>query len=342
MLRRRRRAVLSPFRNYLRAPAVCLAWAGLSAVEPAVGQTGTLVVVNKSASTATLIDLASKRILATLPTGQGPHEVAITRDGRTAVVTDYARGNSLTVIDVAGHSVARTVDLARYPSPHGIMFLPGDSVVAVTSEASGNVVFVRVSDGEIVGAISTDQGGSHMLAVTGNGQWIYTGNIRDNTVSELDVSAGRHTQTFEVPSQPEAITVTADGLEVWVGSNAEGVVSAVDTKTGRGRRMLTDFGWPYRILITPDNRLVLIPDLRKHQLRIADRATGRELAVLDFPGAGPQGITLSPDGRTAYLSLSQENRLAVIDLATREVTGYIATGPTPDGVALSMLVADGT
>lgn len=307
---------------------------------PALAQTGTLVVVNKSASTVTLIDLASQRIVATLPTGQGPHEIAITRDGRAAVVTDYARGNSLTVIDVAARSVARTVDLSSHPSPHGIAFLPGDSVVAVTSEASNSVVLVRVRDGQIIRAISTDQGGSHMLAVPGSGQWIYTGNIRDNTVSELDVSKGALTRTFPVPTQPEAITVTADGSEVWVGSNDQGSVSAVSTKTGEVRTMLRGFGWPYRILITPDNRLVLVPDLRKHQLRFAERATGRELAVLDFPDAGPQGVTLSPDGRTVYLSLSQEDRLAVIDLERREVTGYIAAGPRPDGIAYSALVTD--
>ncbi len=46
------------------------------------GRTGTLVVLNKSVATATFIDVASGETLATLPTGRGPHELAITRDGR--------------------------------------------------------------------------------------------------------------------------------------------------------------------------------------------------------------------------------------------------------------------
>ena len=79
-------------------------------------------------------------MLATLPTGQGPHEVAISRDGSVAVVTDYGAqgpgGNTLTVIDVPGQRVARTIELGQYRRPHGIVFLPGDSLVAVTSEAS--------------------------------------------------------------------------------------------------------------------------------------------------------------------------------------------------------------
>ena len=75
------------------------------------GRTGTLVVLNKSVATATFIDVASGESLATLPTGQGPHELAITRDGRWAVSTDYSGGNSLTVFDVQNLSVERTIDL---------------------------------------------------------------------------------------------------------------------------------------------------------------------------------------------------------------------------------------
>jgi DNA-binding beta-propeller fold protein YncE len=104
------------------------------------GLTGTLVVTNKSVSTATIIDVGSGRILATLPTGQGPHELVLSSDGGTAVVTDYSGdpGRTLTVIDVAARRVVRTIDLGDHRRPHGIVFLPGDSLVAVTSEASGS------------------------------------------------------------------------------------------------------------------------------------------------------------------------------------------------------------
>jgi len=304
-------------------------------------QSGTLVVVNKAASTASVIDVASGTTLATLPTGNGPHEVAITRDGQTAVVTDYgdrAGNNTLTVIDVAGLRVASTVDLGEYRRPHGIAFLPGDSIVAVTSEVAQAVVLVRVADGSIVKTLPTGQGGSHMLAVTGDGATIYTGNIRDGTVSQLDVATGQSTRVFQTPPQPEAITVTADGDEVWVGSNSEGKVSVVDVATGAVDEALDGFSFPYRILITPDNRQVLIPDFRAQELRIVDRATRAVVDVMPFDGAGPQGITLSPDGTTVYHAMSLENRIAVIDLETRTVVRHIDAGARPDGVAYTDLV----
>ena len=107
-------------------------------VAQVAGLRGTMVVTNKGPATATIIDVATGRSLATLPTGQGPHEVVMSADGRVAVVTDYGAqgpgGNTLTVIDVPGLRVARTIDLGQYRRPHGIVFLPGDSLVAVTSE----------------------------------------------------------------------------------------------------------------------------------------------------------------------------------------------------------------
>ena len=66
------------FRFATRLAAVSLAL--LLAVAPSAraqiaGLTGTLVVTNKTPSTATIVDVASGRTLATLPTGTNPHEI---------------------------------------------------------------------------------------------------------------------------------------------------------------------------------------------------------------------------------------------------------------------------
>jgi DNA-binding beta-propeller fold protein YncE len=306
---------------------------------------GTLVVVNKTPGTATILDVASGRTLASLPTGAGPHEVAITSDGTTAVVTDYASpggGHTLTVLDVSGLRVARTIEMGEYDRPHGIRFLPGDSLVAVTSESTGNVAIVQVASGAVRRVVPTTQRGSHMVGVTADGRRGYTGNISDNTVSELDLTGGRFVRTFEVPAQPEAINVTPDGAEVWVGSNQTGRVSVVDPSSGTVSTAAEGFGWPYRVLFTPDLHTVVIPDMRGNEVRFLDRASRRELGRLSLPGAGPQGVTVTPDGRWLFLSLSQQATVAVIDLRTREVVRRLDVGDTPDGLAYTTAAAAGS
>lgn len=315
-------------------------WATVSAQGPGSARvqelTGTIVVVNKGASTARIIDVGSGRTLATLPTGNGPHEVVMSGDGARAVVTDYGGrpgGSTLTVIDVQALSVERTIDLGEHSRPHGIAFLSGDDLVAVTSEDSRHVVIVRLDDGEIVKVIPTGHPGSHMLAMVASGERIYTSNIGDGTVSELDVAAGSLAGTVNVPPQPEAIGVTPDGSEVWVGSNAEGTVNVIDTASGEVEVALRDFGWPYRILFTPDQSRVLIPDLRGNELRIVDRAERRALHVVPFPDGGPQGITLTTGATHAFQSLSRQGVVKVVDVETGAVVTEIEAGPTPDGVA---------
>lgn len=302
---------------------------------------GTLIVTNKTPATATIIDAGSGRILATLPTGNGPHEVVAAKNGSLAVVTDYGAqtgGSTLTVIDVGSRTVARTISLGEYKRPHGIVFLPGDTEVAVTSEANRVVIIVNVVKGEIVKVIPTEQNGSHMVGVTADGRHGFTGNIGSNTVSEIDLRAGTFVRKWDVPAQPEAINVTPDGKEVWVGSNATGKVSALDVATGTVTTAAEGFSWPYRVLFTPDAKLVMLPDYRGEALRFVDRATKQELGRINLPGAGPQGITLTPDTKYAFLSLSAQGRIAIVDVAKREVVGHIAAGETPDGVAFTSRV----
>jgi YVTN family beta-propeller protein len=99
-----------------------------------------VIVTNMSDATATLVDAATQQVVATLPTGAGPHEVATSANGRWAVATNYGNregaGSTLTVIDVRARTVSRTIDLSPHRRPHSATFLPGDSLLAVTKFAA--------------------------------------------------------------------------------------------------------------------------------------------------------------------------------------------------------------
>lgn len=316
---------------------------GLGGPAPSSAQlTGTIVVANKSGANVAFIDLATHRIVGTAPTGNGPHELVVSRDGRTAVVTDYggggAGGSTLTVLDVPSMTRTRTIELGRYTRPHGIAFLPGDTHVAVTSEAARAVVVVEVSTGEVTEVLDTRAQGSHMLGVTSDGQTIWTGDIGSNTVTELSRASGRIVRTLSAPSQPEAVNVTPDGSRVFAGSNATGRVTAWTTDDGEPTTVGEGFGWPYRVFLTPGVEQILIPDLRNEVLRFFDGDDYVELGRIDFAGEGPQGLVLHPDGRHLFLSLSRADRIAVVDIEERRVAGTLPAGSGPDGIGFSAIV----
>ena len=324
---------------------------GSAASAAASALTGTVIVANMGDNTATLLDIASKRVVATLPTGNGAHEVAVSHDGRWAVVSNYgvrgAPGNTLTVIDVPAATVARTIDLGDFKRPHGSAFLPGDSVFVVTSEVSRAVVLVDFRKGSVIGSIPTNRPASHMLAMTADARRIYTSNVADGTVSELDVPGRTFVREFTVAPAVEGIAVTPSGDQVWVGSNQAKTVTIVDPAAGSTVATIAGFGMPYRLAVTPDSRTVVITDPPNAAVRIVDRATRRDRAVVkipadgvgataEFPGSpSPEGVVLSRDGRTAFVALQGSSRVAVIDIATAAVVSYLPTGAGPDGIAYS-------
>jgi DNA-binding beta-propeller fold protein YncE len=313
---------------------------GLSFVAaPVAGQlTGTVVVANKGEATASFIDVATARIIGTAPTGPGPHELVVSSDGRTAVVTDYGGGSStLTVLDVATARRVGTIDLPGHTRPHGIAFLPGDTLVAVTSEAAGAVIVVHLGAGTIVEALQTQAGGSHMLGATADGMTIWTGDMSSNTVTELSRRTGQKVRSFEAPAQPEAVNVTPDGARVFAGSNATGRVTAWSTSDGQATTVGEGFGWPYRVFLTPGVEQILIPDLRNEVLRFFDGDSYTELGRISFSNEGPQGLVLHPDGRHLFLSLSAAERIAIVDIEAREVLGYLPAGLGPDGIGYSAI-----
>ena len=86
------------------APVTAPALAILASTALTVGSAaaGTVIVLNKAEATASFLDEATGRVVATLPTGTGPHEVAVSPDGRTAVACNYGRrdppGSTLTAV----------------------------------------------------------------------------------------------------------------------------------------------------------------------------------------------------------------------------------------------------
>ena len=306
------------------------------------GVTGTVVVLNKGTASADFIDVASGRIVGTARTSEGPHELVVSPDGRTAVGTDYggggAGGSSLSVFDVATAQRVRTIELGRFTRPHGIAYLPEGDRVAVTSETTGTVIVVEVASGVIVEVLSTGANGSHMLGLTADGLTIWTGDIGSNTVTELNRSSGGKVRSFAAPAQPEAVNVAPDGSRVFAGSNATGRVTAWDTTTGEASTVGEGFGWPYRVFLTPGVEQIIIPDLRGEVLRFFDGADYTELGSIPFPGDGPQGLVLHPDGRHLFLALSASNRIAIVDIYERTVAGYLrVSGAGPDGIGFSSI-----
>lgn len=52
-------------------------------------------------------------------------------------------------------------------------------------------------------------------------------------------------------------------------------------------------------------------------------------------GKRPRGLALSPDGHHLYVAVSDDDRIDIVDLASKKVIGHLPSGPDPERFALS-------
>jgi YVTN family beta-propeller protein len=298
-----------------------------------------LVVVNKQASTVSIVNVTTGTVTATLPTGANPHEAAASRDGRWAVVTDYgaqAPGSSLTVVDLTAKRIARTIQLG-FTRPHGIVFLPDNKTVAVTSETGQMVLLVDVDRGEVTSTHPTGQRVSHMVALTGDGRVGYTANIADGSLSRLEFAGSAPPRVLaNIGTQTEAIGLTPDGREAWLGSNNTGKVLVVNVDQWEVTDSLQTSGFPYRIGFTPNGQTAVVTNPQSNEIHVYDARMKAKLGTIVADG-GPLGLIFSPDNRYAWITLAESGEIAEVDLATRTIKRRLPAGPAPDGIAYAVV-----
>lgn len=316
------------------------------AMTPSVAAADLLIVLNKSGHEAVLVDPASLEIVKRLPTGTGPHEAAVSPDGRTAYVANYGayrlfregeqptlvRGHTLSVVDLVTRTVVGTLDLGEYLMPHGIWASRDGRKLWVTSEATQTVLELDLPSGRIANTWKTDQQVSHMLVPAPDESKLYVANIGSGSCTVIDRKSGRVT-TLETGDGAEGIDVSPDGREVWVTNRAAGTISIIDPAAGKVVQTLEAGGdFPIRAKFTPDGREVWVSCMRSHAVHVFDARTRRILAKIAVK-ENPIGIQMSPDGRQAFIASTNADHITVVDVRKREVTGGFNPGDEPDGMA---------
>lgn len=291
-----------------------------------------LLVLNKSDNTLAIVDPKTLKVVGTVPTGSGPHEVAVSRDGRTAYVTNYGGnvgGKTLSVIDLISLS-ERKVELGL-ERPHGILEHGG--MIYLTTEGSQAVARYNPEEDRVDWVARTRQEVSHMLVITPDGKKIYTSNMGSNTVSVVPVGAESASKQIPVGRTPEGIAISPDGQEVWVAHRGDGDLSIIDTNTDEVKQKLSRVGeFPIRVEFAADGKRVLISDAQAGALAVYDAASREEIQRIPVGGI-PVGIQLSEHGSRAYVAATGSNKVFVVDLGKLEVAGSIEPGNEPDGMA---------
>lgn len=329
------------------------------AVLPATA--GTLVVANKSEATVSLVDTGSGEIRATLPTGNAPHEVAVSPDGRLALIGNYgtreAPGSTLTLISVPEAKVVSTIELRDFTRPHGIVWID-NRFALVTVEDQQAIVQLDVPAGEVVRKIATGAEISHMVAVARGHGLAFVTNIGSGSVSVIDLALGKEIAEVATGDGAEGVAVTPDGRQLWVTNRAENTITVINPANRKIIAELPAGEFPIRAEATGNGRAVLVTNAKSNDLTVFSTDPIAEVGRVRFEavskgGEGrlfsdrfgsssvPIGIEIVDDEMRAYVAHANADDISIVDLRRWEVVGAIAAGREPDGMGYSALVANG-
>lgn len=299
-------------------------------------QSPRLLVLNKEDATLHIIDPLSGKLLGRVSTGSGPHEVAVSADGKFAFTSNYgtgqAPGNTISVIDLAAQKEVRRVEVAPLSRPHGLWWANGR--LYFTAEADRKIARYDPATNNIDWLFETGQNSTHMILLSKDGRTIATANIASDSISVIQQDAPGEWAHSVIPvgRGPEGLDLSPDGRELWVAHSRDGGVSVIDVPTKKVAHTIpVGTKRSNRLKITPDGKFALISDLDAGELVVLDTAARKEIKRLPI-GKMLEGI-LIPDNQRAYVAVTGENYVAVVDLKTWQVTRKIAAGAGPDGMA---------
>ncbi|MCA9737598.1 MAG: YncE family protein [Gemmatimonadetes bacterium] len=231
----------------------------------------------------------------------GAARVRITPDGARALVPDFwrsgqGRTSSVAVVDLATLTVLATLPLCA--APHDAAPSPDGSLVAVACPLSDEVLVLDARTWEV------------------------------RTRSPAGSDPGP-------PGQPRYrplnVAWLPDGSGFFVGMHASGEVVRFDPE-GREETRLVTGGHPAQIAVTSTGAL-LVPDRHGGTLAVLDAAAGTPIRTLPLGAAHPHGLSVAPDGRTAWVALEgrtgEPGTVVAVDLVrgavvwSRPLGGYL-------------------
>ena len=329
-----------------------------------------LQVLEKSENMLAIVDPATLQVVARIPTGQDPHEIVASPDGKLAYVSNYGGNdstlNTISVIDLAARKSLTPINLGALRSTHGLAFAGGK--LYFTAETSKVIGRYDPATQSVDWVLGTGQDRTHMVVVNENLDRIVTANVSSATISIIEQvpapmggfgpppgsptgnasappagvpPSGGSRKTWRVTNiaagrGAEGFDISPDGKEIWAANAQDATVTIIDVAS----KKVTDtvpipVRGANRLKFTPNGKRVLISGLAgsaTNNLLVLDAVTRKEVKKFDL-GGGAAGIEVVPDGSRAYVAVSGKDKVAVLDLHTWEISGNISTGKQPDGLA---------
>ena len=309
-------------------------------------------MANQGSNSVSVVDAANPaqpHVVATIPVGTLPSDVAVNPAGTRAYVVNYI-DESLSVIDTATQTVVQT--LARVGTlPNAVAVHPnGTRVYVANGIGTISVVDTTVQPHTVIDQI-TGFGNLMGIAINSAGTRLYVTDANaphtggDGSVFAIDLSGASGPVRFPVGNAPMGIAVNSSGTRVYaVGSdpiNETGLLWVINTENNTLEATVGVGDGPVGVAVNPAGTLVYVASAGDHTVSVVYARLNRVVEVVKLmehftPAAhAPHGIAVDSTGTHVFIGNATgtfsrpTGQVTVMNAALTSVIGHIAVGNGP-------------
>ena len=275
-------------------------------------------VANSGSNTVSVIDLDSRREIATAPTGESPGMALIAPDMRSLVVTNRA-SNSVSIFFVDpdpgpnsstanGNPLHLRSTFTGCLGPTDAVILPDSSKTFVACSSGHRVMAINLaadpntwaakqnpslmSDHELalldVGDTPVD------LAMKPDGGELFVSNFGSDSISEISTYTNEVGTTYPIGNKPVHGLVSADNAALWVANFGSDSLSLYSIDDGKLISTLRTGSAPDFLAFSADEHLLLAADAHSGDVSVirTQGKLGPSLLTILPAGASPNAIVV--------------------------------------------------
>jgi len=292
-----------------------------------------LLVLSKGDHTLSIVDPATLKVVARMPSGPDPHEVIASTDGKFAYISNYGGGayNTITPADLVEQKALPAIDLGPLRGPHGLVYIGGK--VWFTAEAAKVIGSYDPATKKVDWVLGTGQNRTHMLFVTDDLKRIITSNVSSATMTIIEKTAPGGRGGAPGPGGPPPGGPPPGGGRggpppgpppMMMGS-PQGDWNETVVAVGRGAEGFD---------VSPDGKEIWAANAQDGTISILDLAAKKVIQTLAANVSGANRLKFTPDGKRVFVSSLRGHDAAVFDAATRAEVKRIPIGTGAAGIEM--------
>ncbi len=297
--------------------------------------------------TISKVSVKDNKVAETIQADGVVHNIQLSPDGKVVAATlvpptegghgghsDHGEGTPGKVLfyDAYTNDLLKEVEVGNHPAH--VVYSGDGKYVLVTNNEDNTVSVIDPETYEVVRTILTGNG-PHGFRISADSKFAYIANMGEDTISVINLETFEE-ERMKAGNTPVTTGVTKDGETLAVTLFSENALAIVDLKTKQVVKVEVGIG-PAQLYIGPEGKFAYVAnqgteESPSNSMTIVDLETKTVVDEIKT-GNGAHGVTVSKDGKFAYVTNMFDNTVSIIDLESKKIE-TIDVGEIPNGITI--------